>query len=84
MGYAKISITIPEEVFKEIKELAEKREIKLSHLVASALADEVRKNKEESFVRRINEIFDDPEVAKEQRGMARDIADNTNVEELPW
>jgi len=84
MGYTKISITIPEEIYKEVKELVAKRQIKLSRLVANALADEVRKNKEELFVRRINKIFDDPEIAKEQRSMARDIANNTNVEELPW
>jgi len=84
MRYTKISITIPDEIYKEAKELVTKRQIKFSRLVANVLADEVRKNKEELFVRRINKIFDDPEIAKEQRSMARDIADNTNVEELPW
>ena len=67
MGYEKISITLPEDIFKEVKELAEKREIKLSHLVAKALADEIRKSKEEAFLQCINKIFDDPEVAEEQR-----------------
>ena len=84
MRYTKISITIPDEIYKEVKELVTKRQIKFSRLVANVLADEVRKNKEELFVRRINKIFDDPEIAKERRSMTRDIADNTNVEELPW
>jgi metal-responsive CopG/Arc/MetJ family transcriptional regulator len=84
MGYAKISITIPEEIFKEVKEIVKQRKIKLSHLISNNLADEVRKFKEEEFVRRINEMFKDPEIAQEQRHMANDIDDNMDVEELPW
>jgi len=84
MGYGKISITIPEEILEEIKELAQKRETKLSHFISDVLADKIRRSKEESFVQRINEIFGDPEVAEEQRLMAKDIADTTDVEELPW
>jgi len=84
MGYGKISITMPEDILNEIKELAQKREIKLSHFISDVLADKVRRSKEESFVQRINEIFGDPEVAEEQRLMAKDIADSTDVEELPW
>ena len=64
--------------------MAEKREIKLSHLVSKALADEIRKNKEESLLDTINKIFDDPGVAEEQRLMAQGISDSTDVEELPW
>lgn len=84
MGYGKISITMPEDILNEIKQLAQKREIKLSRFISDVLADKVRRSKEESFVQRINEIFADPEVAKEQRLMAKDIADTTDVEELPW
>jgi metal-responsive CopG/Arc/MetJ family transcriptional regulator len=84
VGYEKISVTIPEEILKEIKKLAEKRETKLSHFISDVLADKVRRSKEQSFVQRINEIFADPEVAEEQRLMAKDIADSTDVEELPW
>jgi len=84
MGYSKMSVTIPDEMYKEIKELAAREKIKLSHLVADALAEKARKMKEEVFVQRINEIFGDPEVAEEQKLMAETIADNTDVEELPW
>ena len=84
MGFSKVSVTIPDEIYKEIKELALARNIKLSHLVADALAEKARKIKEEAFVERINEVFGDPEVAEEQSRMAETIADNTDVEELPW
>jgi len=84
MGYQKISITVPEEIFKEAKDLAAQRRIKLSRFVSDALADKVRKSKEEAFIHRINEIFKDQDVSEEQRLMAKDIAENTTVEELPW
>ena len=84
MGFSKVSVTIPDEIFKEIKELAIARNIKLSHLVADALAEKARKIKEEAFVERVNEVFGDPEVAEEQSRMAETIANNTDVEELPW
>lgn len=84
MGHSKMSVTIPDEMYREIKELALKKKIKLSHLVADALAEKAKKMKEQEFIERINEVFDDPEVAKEQTLMAETIADNTDVEELPW
>jgi len=84
MGHSKMSVTIPDEMYREIKELALRKKIKLSHLVADALAEKAKKMKEQEFIERINEVFDDPEVAKEQTLMADIIADNTDVEELPW
>jgi len=84
MGYQKLSITVPEEIVKQAKDLAAQRRIKLSRFVSDALADKVRKSKEEIFVQRINEIFKDQDLAEEQLVMAKNIADNTNVEELPW
>ena len=84
MGYEKISITIPDDIYRETKELSEQRAVKLSHLVTKALADEIRKSKEEAFITCINKIFEDTEAADEQQLMAEDIADSTDVEELPW
>jgi len=84
MGYAKISVTIPDKMYKEIKELASKKNIKLSHLVSGALAEKTKKMKEEALIQQINEVMKDPDVAKEQSAMAKIIADNTDVEELPW
>ena len=84
MGYAKLSVTIPDEIYREIKELASKKNIKLSHLVSNALAEKTRKMKEEALIKQINEVFEDTDVAAEQGAMAEMIADNTDVEELPW
>ena len=84
MAQSKISVTVPEEILKEIKEISAIRNKKLSHLVTEALAEKIRKIKGEAFISRINEIFEDPEVAAEQSKMAEDIADNVDVQELPW
>jgi len=83
MGSSKMRVTIPDEIYKEIKELASKKNIKLSHLVAEALSEKTRKMKEESFVERINQGCGDPEVAQESHRMAETIADNMDLEELP-
>jgi metal-responsive CopG/Arc/MetJ family transcriptional regulator len=84
MGYSKMSVTIPEEIYKEVKEVASRKKIKLSHLVADALAEKTRKIKEETFVEQINRAFENPEVAAEQKRMAETIAENAPAEELPW
>ena len=84
MGHAKLSVTIPDEMYQEIKELASKKNIKLSHLVTDALAEKARKMREEAFIQQINEVFEDPDVAEEQSAMANLIADNMDLKELPW
>jgi hypothetical protein len=84
MGYSKLSVTIPDQTYKQIKELAAGKRVKLSHLVAEALSEKVRKLKEEMLVERINSAFDDPDIKREQTLMAKIIAENTNVEEMPW
>ncbi|MBC8491951.1 MAG: hypothetical protein H8D42_05270 [Candidatus Marinimicrobia bacterium] len=84
MGHTKLSVTIPEPTYRQIKMLAEENDIKLSHLVAEALAEKARKMSEEALIQRINDAFEDPEIAKEQKHLAETIAQNTDVEEMPW
>jgi metal-responsive CopG/Arc/MetJ family transcriptional regulator len=84
MGYSKISVTIPDKMYNDMKEFTSREKIKISHLVAEAIADRLRKIKEERFIQQVNEVFSDPEVGKEQRLMAEAIADNADLEELPW
>lgn len=84
MGYAKMSVTIPEDMYEEIKGLALKKNIKISHFVSEALAEKTKKMKEEALIQQINEVLNDPDITKEQGVMAKMIADNTELEELPW
>ena len=84
MPHSKISITIPDEILHEIKKMAAERQIKISRLIAEALAEKVKKAEEEAFISKINKVFEDPEVAGEQRYMAEDIARSMDIGELPW
>ena len=84
MPHLKMSVTVPEDIINEIKKIAGSRGTKVSHMVTEALRDKIMKIKEEAFVSQINKILEDPEVIKDQRKMADDIANTTNIEELPW
>ena len=84
MAHSKISVTIPDEIYNDINEMASKEKVKLSHLVTEALVDKLRKKREEAYIEQVNNAFEDNEIIEEQRQMAELIADNTDVEELPW
>ena len=84
MGHTKLSVTIPDEIYDQINEFASKGKIKLSHLVTEALVEKLRMNREQAYIQQVNEVFKDGEVVEEQHRMAEVIADNTNVDELPW
>jgi metal-responsive CopG/Arc/MetJ family transcriptional regulator len=84
MGHSRISVTIPDEIYNEITSLTLKEHVKLSHFVTEALIEKLRRKREVIFIEKVNEVFKDTEVQKEQRHMAELIADNTEVQELPW
>ena len=84
MAHLKMSVTVPEEVFNEIRKMAAIKKTKVSRLVTEALAEKIKKAKEEAFVAHINKVFENAEVVKDQRKMAEEIANSTNIRELPW
>ncbi len=84
MGFSKLSVTIPNEIYRDIKKYSLEKNVKVSHLVADALADKILEIKENSLLDQINKVYADPEAAEANRLMAESIAENTDVEELPW
>ena len=84
MAHSKLSVTIPDQIYNDINEMASREKVKLSHLVTEALVDKLRKKREEAYIQQVNMAFEDNEIVEEQRQMAELIADNTDVEELPW
>lgn len=84
MGYSRLSITVPDELFEELKVMAKKKKVKISHLVTDAIREKNNKLKEEAFVQQVNEVFSDQEVREEQLRIAADITKTTDLEELPW
>jgi predicted transcriptional regulator len=84
MGTSRLSVTVPDDIFAEIRNIAERRKSKLSKVVTEAIAEKIGRIKEEEFIARINKFYDDPVVGEEQRSMGEDIASSMDVEELPW
>jgi metal-responsive CopG/Arc/MetJ family transcriptional regulator len=84
VGYSRLSVTVPDELFKEIKAMARKKKIKLSHLVTDAIREKNNRLKEEAFVQQVNAFFTDQEIRIEQSNIAEDIAGTTDLRELPW
>jgi post-segregation antitoxin (ccd killing protein) len=84
MAHTKMSVTVPKELYDEIRKAATTQKTKVSHLVTEALAEKLKRIKEDVFVSEINRIFAEPDIASEQRKMAEDIATNVDIKELPW
>ena len=84
MHYAKMSITIPQEIYDTIKRIAARQDAKVSHVVADALKDKITKIQEDELIEQINAVYADPEVLEEQRSLAESIAESTDLQELPW
>ena len=84
MKHRRISVTIPNEIYHALSKIISKEKRKMSHLVAEAIAEKLQRMEEEIYAQKINAAFKDPEIAQEQQLMAKLIADNTDVEELPW
>ena len=84
MGYHRLSVTIPDEVYARLKAFADARKMKMSHLVADAIRDKNRCLEEEAFIQRVNAVCEDPVVQAEQTAMAETIAESTALDELPW
>ena len=84
MGYSKLSVTVPDEIYHEMKLMASKKKIRLSHLVTEALYEKTRKMKEDALIQQINDAFRDEDLSEEHQRIAEAIAENTDVEELPW
>jgi len=84
MNTARLSITIPKEIYQEMKILTSQRKIRLSHLITEAVSEKLRKIRQDEYVRKVNQAFSDPDISDEQHLMAELIADNTDLKELPW
>jgi len=84
MNTARLSITIPKEIYQEMKIVTSQRKIGLSRLITEAVSEKLRKIRQDEYVRKVNQAFSDPDISDEQHLMAELIADNTDLKELPW
>ena len=84
MNYKKISVTIPNPLYEELKKVTNREGSKLSHIVAEAIAEKLALIEEEIYLQKVNAVFEDPEINKEQKNIAELIAESTDLRELPW
>lgn len=85
MGYSQITISIPDKIYNEMQSVISEKKIRLNRLITEAITDKIEKLREdEAFFKQINKAFEDAEIAEEQYLMAELIADNMDMEELPW
>lgn len=71
MGARKFAISIPEEVMEQIDEAAARRGITRSRFISDVLRTAARARTDAEITRRLDEVFSDPEVAREQRRTSR-------------
>ena len=71
MAVRKIAISVPEEVLAEVDQAAAERGENRSRFITQMLTLLARARTDREISRRVNEVFANPEVAKEQVQTAR-------------
>jgi hypothetical protein len=73
MAAHKFAISVPEEVMAQIDEAAQRRGVTRSRFITDVLRRAARARSDAEITRRLDEIFSDPEVAREQRRVNRSL-----------
>ena len=84
MSASRLSVTLPTELFQEVKQFAFDRKMKLSHLVAEAIREKTQRMKDDELLQKVNRAFEDDDIRAEQSHMADAIVESMDIEELPW
>ena len=71
MANVKTAISIPAELFKQVERYSKKKKIPRSRVFADAVRKLLRDQSDKEITRRLNEVYSDPEVQKEQAEWAR-------------
>ena len=84
MSASRLSVTLPTELFQEVKQFAFDRKMKLSHLVAEAIREKTQRMKDDELLQKVNRAFEGDDIRAEQSHMADAIVESMDIEELPW
>ena len=71
MAVRKFAISVPEDVMREVDQAAARRGMARSSFIASVLARVARARTDAEIARRVDALFSDPEVVREQAETAR-------------
>ena len=71
MAAMKFAISVPEDVMRQVDRAAKRRRMTRSGFISRVLARVARAQTDAEISRKVDEIFSDPEVAREQVATAR-------------
>lgn len=75
MTTRKTAIAVPEELLARVDAIARERGQSRSRFINDVLREAVRARRDAEITRRLDALFAEPEVADEQRRLARELAD---------
>ena len=71
MAAKKLAISVPEEVIREVDHAAKRRGMTRSGFITDVLSQVARARTDAEIARRVNNLFSDAEIAREQTDTAR-------------
>ena len=67
MPQVKIAISIPQDILKTVDKLSKEKNVSRSAYISNVLQLVGTKSKESEIINRINRLFSDPKIQKEQK-----------------
>ncbi len=67
MPQVKIAISIPQDILKTVDKLSKEKNVSRSAYISNVLQLVSTKSKESEIINRINRLFSDPKIQKEQK-----------------
>lgn len=84
MAVHKFAISVPEDVMRRIDRAAARRGITRSRFISSVLAIAARAQRDAELAERVNRVFADTGLAREQRDAARAFSKRLPAEGWEW
>jgi predicted transcriptional regulator len=70
MAYMKTAISIDEDLFNKAEKLSERLHVSRSQLFAQALEYLIQKNESLEIIKKLNDLYNDPEILDEQKSLS--------------
>ena len=85
MSAKKFAISVPEEVMDQVDRAARGRGVTRSRFISDVLRRVAHARRDAEVTRRIDELFADPKLQKEQKGTADDLLSASSKQDhLKW
>jgi hypothetical protein len=80
----KFAISVPEEVMKKVDRAAKKHRVTRSRFISEVLKSVAEASSDAEITERINRLFSDPKIGREQRDGARELVRTSSTEGAEW